>query len=96
MGSRRLVRGETMALQFGPLPNNINLGYVQYDTVSGAQLMYMGGPPGDILNWKMCGGMVTEQPDTASWGEKQRGARWYNSALGNFFGWNGTYIVQIG
>jgi hypothetical protein len=83
-------------ITYGPFPNNVNVGYIQYDTVTGGQFMYMGGPPGDILNWKLIGGELLDQPDTTGWGDKQKGARWYNKSRGNFFGWNGSIIVMLG
>jgi hypothetical protein len=80
----------------GPFPSAINIGYIHYDTVTGGQFQFMGGSPASQLNWKLIGGELVDQPDVTGWGDKQKGARWYNKNLGNYFGWNGDVIVVLG
>ena len=84
---------------YGPFPPSPNKGDVHYDVVTGGQFIYVGGSggsPRSSLNWKLIGGELNDQPSTVGWGAKQIGARWYNTSLGNFFGWNGSIIVMIG
>lgn len=83
--------------KFGPFPPSPNVGHIHFDTVTGGEFMYMGGGvPSDPLHWKLVGGNLSDQPDITGWGVRQIGARWYNTGLGNFFGWNGFTIVIIG
>lgn len=84
---------------YGPFPPSPNKGDRHYDVVSGGQFMYVGGAggaPQNVLNWRLIGGMLSDQPDTTGWGASQIGAMWYNTSLGNWFGWNGSVIVIVG
>lgn len=86
-------------ITYGPFPPSPNKGYVHYDVVTGGQFIYIGGSGGaanNVLNWKLIGGELSDQPSTIGWGALQRGARWFNSTLGNFYGWNGSIIVILG
>lgn len=85
--------------RYGPFPPSPQKGQIHYDLVTGAQLMYIGGSggaPSNVLNWKIVGGELSDHPDTTGWGSLQQGARWFNTALGNYYGWNGSIIVMIG
>lgn len=85
-----------MAITYGPFPYEVNTGYVHFDTVSSGLFRYLGGNPSSVDNWKLVGGELSENPDTTGWGDRQRGATWFNVAEGNFFGWNGSAIVYLG
>ena len=86
-----------MSLGYGAFPSGVNVGYVHFDTVSGGLFRFLGGGSDkDIVNWKLIGGELFENPDTSGWGLAQNGALWFNASAGNFFGWNGSAVVYLG
>lgn len=79
----------------GGFPNNINIGHVHLDMSTGLSLQYLGGRPGQVINWKPIGGTVTSDPSTIGWGEQHSGSMWFNKSERVFKYWNGTQLVSL-
>lgn len=85
-----------MAIVFGTFPNGINLGFIYFDSRSGAQLRYIGGNSSSILSWVIVGGALEEDPSTTGWTTRQDGAIWFNKTLNVFRSWDGGAVVTVG
>ena len=72
----------------------INVGHIHQDLIGGGIYRYLGGTPTDIANnWLLFDGEISSDPDTSSWGTRQDGAKWFNTADNRFKGWNGSAII---
>jgi len=78
-------------------PNRgITQGHMHFDLITSGLYRYVGGDPSDLTgSWLLVEGELVGHPDTSEWGLTQSGARWFNKALGHFYGWDGVQIVQL-
>lgn len=79
----------------GGFPNNINIGHEHLDIATGFTYQYLGGRPGQLVNWKVIGGAAETNPNTTGWTNRHAGAFWFNTAEGRFKGWDGSAIITI-
>lgn len=76
-------------------PLNINIGHEHLDLISGLTYQYQGGVPSNALNWKIINGVTAADPSVANWGEKQLGAKWFNSLERVYKFWDGSAIQTL-
>lgn len=80
---------------------NLHIGYMQMfcdtDEYSWYCYIYLGGDPANInVNWMLMNGLLTDDPDTTHWTDRQTEAKWINVSEMKYKGWNGTQTVVLG
>lgn len=74
---------------------NLQKGHTFHDIDEGATYIFIDGDPRLQSSWRLVNGIFSGDPDTSQWGLQQKGATWYNAALGAMRFWTGSAVQSI-
>lgn len=77
-------------------PANASYGDTYFDMKNNLLYRFIGSNSLDSLHWIIFDGSVSVDPDTTGWGDRQRGAKWFNYTDVQWKCWNGIEIVLMG